>query len=65
MLPALPRILRREALLIARGRYRRHSFNLVGGKTDQITLSSCRPGSLIHETSSVEIFEFERLREPG
>lgn len=65
LLPALPRVLRREALLTARGRYGRHSFNLVGGKADQITLTSCRPGHLILETSSVEIFEFERLREPG
>ncbi len=65
LLPALPQIGRREALLIARGRHAQQHFNLVMEKKGKVMLTTCIPGPLIQQTSSVEIFEFERARLPG
>ena len=65
LLPALPQIGRREALLIARGRHAQQHFNLVMEKKGKVMLTTCVPGPLIQQTSSVEIFEFERTRLPG
>ncbi len=65
LLPAMPQIGRREALLIARSRHARQHFNLVMEKNDKVMLTTCIPGPLIQQTSSVEIFEFERTRLPA
>ena len=65
LLPALPHIGRREALLIARGRHAQQHFNLVMEKKGKVMITTCIPGALVQHTNSIEIFEFERARLPG
>lgn len=65
LLPALPKLDRKESLLVGRGRRWGQEFGMLietGGKT---MLASCRPSTLVQQTSSVEVFEFERIRSPG
>jgi cyclic-di-GMP-binding protein len=65
LLPAMPQIERREALLITRGRLTQQHFTLIMEKNGKVMLTTCISGRLIQQTSSVEIFEFERTRLPG
>ena len=65
LLPAMPQIGRREALLIARGRHAQQHFNLVIEKKGKVMLATCIPGTLIQQTNRIEIFEFVRTRLPG
>ncbi|CAB1369942.1 hypothetical protein [Denitratisoma oestradiolicum] len=61
LLTSPPRLDQREALLIPRAPASRRDFTLLTESRGRIKLTACRPGSLRHQTSSVEIFEFERL----
>ena len=65
LLPALPKLGRPETLLVGRGRREGREFNLImEDSSGKVSLSSCRPSTVIQQTSSIEVFEFERLRTP-
>ena len=66
LLPALPKLKRPETLLVGRGRREGREFNLImEDPSGKISLASCRPAKVVQQTSSIEIFEFERLRTPS
>ncbi len=65
LLPALPKINRRESLLVGRGRRWDQEFGMLIESSGKVMLASCRPSTLIRQTSSVETFEFERIRLPA
>jgi hypothetical protein len=60
LLPPLPAINRGEAILAARGEYNLRPFTLLHERDGRLQIVECTPGRSIAETSSVEIFEFQR-----
>lgn len=60
LLPAVPTLGRREALLVARGHYTARDFMLIGELDGRTRIVECAAGALTLQTASIEIFEFER-----
>lgn len=64
-LPPLAAAQRGEALLAVPGIHQAGTFTLVSENTDRIQLTECTPGTLLLQTSSVELFEFTRDFSPA
>jgi hypothetical protein len=61
LLPALPGLDRGESLLVQHGNYFPHgNFTLLQESWGHIRITECQPRALMSQTSSVEIYEFER-----
>lgn len=60
LLPALPNLNRREAILAVRGNYNARPFTLLQEFGDHLQIVECMPHRSLVETSSIEIFEFIR-----
>ena len=59
LLPPLPRLARGETLLTTRGHHGQGRFSLIQDQP-RLRISECEPGNLAMETSSIELFEFQR-----
>ena len=60
LLPALPTLNRGEAILAARGDFNARPFTLLQEDETHLQVFECVPQRSLVETSSVEVFEFER-----
>ena len=65
LLPPLAAIQRSEALLTARGYFLPGPFTLINESSGRIQVAECAASHLQMHTACIEIFEFERLRNPG
>ncbi len=64
-LPPLPALKRGETLLVRRGFFAAKEFTLVSDDSKRIQISECVPGELLLQTSSLELFEFNRDFSPS
>jgi hypothetical protein len=60
LLPALPSLNRKEAILAVRGDYNARPFTLLEEDDAHLKIAECMPQRSLIETSSVEVFEFIR-----
>jgi hypothetical protein len=64
-LAPLPATQRGESLLATPGIHRSGTFTLVSESAGRIQLTDCTPGTLLLQTASVELFEFNRDFSPA
>jgi hypothetical protein len=60
LLPPLAQLQRGESLLAARGTYSNESFTLIQDLGERVRISHCLAQGLWLQTSSIEVYEFER-----
>lgn len=65
LLPSLPHLTRGEALLTPRGGYVEGKFALVDDTMNRIGVVTCVSTSLDLQTSSIEVFQFQRDNTPS
>lgn len=65
LLPSLPHLARREALLTPRGGYVEGQFALVDDAMNRIGVVTCVSTNLDLQTSSIEVFQFQRDNTPS
>ena len=62
LLPALPGLVREESLLAPREEWgEENNFILLTEKNGQLRITSCLRGTPRHQTSGIEVFEFQRI----
>ena len=64
MLPPISGIGRGETLLAERGAYETGNIALIQETEGKLQLVECKPMQLVMQTSSIELFEFERVQHP-
>jgi hypothetical protein len=64
LLPPVSGSQRGEALLTARGVYETGTIALMQEEAGKLQVVECRPLPLVTQTSSIELFEFERIQHP-
>ncbi|MBY0340288.1 MAG: hypothetical protein K2Q19_03920, partial [Rhodocyclaceae bacterium] len=65
MLPPISGIGRGETLLAERGAYETGNIALMQETEGKLQVVECKPLPLVMQTSSIELFEFERIQHPG
>lgn len=65
LLPPLSGTNRGESLLTERGVYETGSMALMQESAGKLQVVECRPLPLVTQTSSIELFEFERVQHPA
>jgi hypothetical protein len=64
LLPPVSGSQRGEALLTTRGVYETGTIALMQEEAGKLQVVECRPLPLVTQTSSIELFEFERIQHP-
>ena len=65
LLPPISGIGRGETLLTERGAYETGTIALMQEEGGKLSVAECKPLPLVTQTSSIELFEFERVQHPG
>lgn len=65
LLPPISGINRGETLLTERGAYETGTIALMQEEGGKLLVAECKPMPLVTQTSSIELFEFERVQHPG
>jgi hypothetical protein len=65
LLPPISGIERGETLLAERGVYETGNIALMQEEAGKLQVVECKPMALVTQTSSIELFEFERVQHPA